>query len=197
MARDRLAVDLRGLGQELGQRSQALGLDRSTLVRQILAAALSRSPEQKTPASASSESVGPFNDDDQRRRISLRVSAETHAKIVATAKARGSFLSEYLEDVLTDPAAAPAAGPRRLPPEVLEAFVRSNYELRAVGRNINQIAHSLNSSSPGGTLPAREREALTRLPSQIAEHVEVAAKALHALAPAYSLQHPIRKRNRK
>lgn len=196
MARDRLAVDLRGLGQELGQRSQALGLDRSTLVRQILAAALSRSPEQETPATASSESVRPSNDD-QRRRISLRVSAETHAKIVATAKARGSFLSEYLEDVLTDPAAAPAAGPRRVPPEVLEAFVRSNYELRAVGRNINQIAHSLNSSSPGGTLPAREREALTRLPSQIAEHVEVAAKALHAFAPAYSLQHPIRKRNRK
>jgi hypothetical protein len=196
VARDRLAVDLRGLGQELGQRSQALGLDRSTLVRQILAAALSRSPEQTAPATASSESVGPSNDD-QRRRISLRVSAETHAKIVATAKARGSFLSEYLEDVLTDPAAAPAAGPRRVPPEVLEAFVRSNYELRAVGRNINQIAHSLNSSSPGGTLPAREREALTRLPSQIAEHVEVAAKALHALAPAYSLQHPIRKRNRK
>jgi len=79
----------------------------------------------------------------------------------------------------------------RLPKDVFGQLVQSNYELRAIGRNVNQIAKSLN-LYPGKITDA-ERKALAAVPARLAEHTEGLAKALRDVSPVRSVRRePVR-----
>lgn len=65
--------------------------------------------------------------------------------------------------------------------DAVEALARSNHELVAVGRNLNQVAKSLN-AFPGKTSVA-DRMAIERVLATTRGHLEVAARVVAELRP--------------
>jgi hypothetical protein len=79
---------------------------------------------------------------------------------------------------------APAAGGLNLGAAV-QQLIRSNAELVAIGRNLNQVAHSLN-LYPGKTT-ATDRQAIERTITAVYGHLEVAARLAAEVRPLVRL----------
>jgi hypothetical protein len=70
--------------------------------------------------------------------------------------------------------------------QAVQALARSNHELVAVGRNLNQVARSLN-AYPGRTTTA-ERMAIERVLAAVRSHLEEAARVVAELRPQLKTQ---------
>ena len=110
----------------------------SDALRQILTKALGQTP----PGRSVPRTTVPHRAERVTKRMELRLTPSEHAALVARAKAEGSHPSTWvvamLRTLLTQQ-------PTLLPPE-RDALARSNQQLLALGRNLNQIAKALNTS---------------------------------------------------
>ena len=79
---------------------------------------------------------------------------------------------------------APAGGSQNLGAAV-QQLIRSNAELVAIGRNLNQVAHSLN-LYPGKTTAA-DRQAIERTVGAVYDHLEAAARLAAEIRPLVRL----------
>ena len=104
--------------------------------------------------------------------MELRLTPSEHAALVARAKAEGSHPSTWVvamvRTLLTQQ-------PTLLPPE-RDALARSNQQLLAIGRNLNQIAKALNSAPRDRT--ALRAELLTALSTRIQTHTSLVSDVL-------------------
>lgn len=170
--RDRVMVDLRGIGDALRAHCRERGVKNlAAFIVPTLAAAIG----QPSPARAANE---PKADAAGRRKLSVVVDEAAHARLKARAAEAGLTLSAYVATIASAPH-LPEIAPTRLSPVVLSGLVQSNYELRAIGRNVNQIAKSLNAYP--GRMTAGERDDLSALPSRLDAHVRLSARVLQVL----------------
>jgi hypothetical protein len=106
------------------------------------------------------------------KRMELRLTPSEHAALVARAKADGSHPSTWVvamvRTLLTQQ-------PTLLPPE-RDALARSNQQLLAIGRNLNQIAKALN-TSPQDRHAVRA-ELVTALSRRIQTHTSLVSDVL-------------------
>jgi hypothetical protein len=173
MSRDRVTVDLRGLGTAIRKRCDKQGIDISEFVVRALANAMEKAPPEWRTGRA--RCTG------RRIKLSTTVAADVHDKIMQAVRVSGARnLSRYIE-ALVEQGVTPKVIQRGVPPEELAAQVRSNYELHAIGRNLNQIAKSLNMAP--GKMTSADRDLLATLPEHIKHHVELVSKTLLALNP--------------
>lgn len=111
------------------------------------------------------------------------MSASNAALLGNLAQAEGVSRSTYLADLIGQAAAGTAcvangeAAPGRR--ELMTALLKSNSELAAIGRNLNQIARSLN-SWPGRTT-ASDRDTLTATITAVSAHLDTASAVLGTL----------------
>lgn len=164
-------VDMRSLGPRVRERCAAQGLSIAELIVPMLAQALNApNPARKVP---------PPKAQGGRRKLSVFVDLTTYDGLDDIAQTAGLSVAAFLGRLAAEQAGEPiAAGPT---PDALAALVRSNYELRAIGRNVNQIAHSLNAFP--GNITASERTTLNTLAGQIDTHVRLSAGVLQSLKP--------------
>lgn len=122
----------------------------------------------------------------KRKLVSTTVSPEIYNRLMDAVEVSGArSLSEYLSAV------AEAAAPmtiklssnvgRGLPPETIRKIGESNLQLLAIGRNLNQIAKSLN-LYPGQTTP-KDRDMLRSIRRVIDRHIDAINDAMAVLLP--------------
>lgn len=171
MKRDRLTIDLGGLGALLKQRCHEEDQTPTTFVLRALEGALGAKVVKPVGRRV--------RDNGDRVTLRASVSRETFELIQQAQQTTGArSLADFLEGMA---AQATHVIPRTkgVAPELMEAFSRANYEMRAVGRNVNQIAHSLNIYP--GKITDQERRTLAALPQIISDHVVFVSKTLLAL----------------
>ncbi|WP_156901439.1 plasmid mobilization protein [Azohydromonas australica] len=104
-----------------------------------------------------------------------RLTPEESATLKAAAKAAGLSQSEYVARLVMNPAAAGAVG---VP--ALQVLVESNRQLLAVGRNLNQIARSLNERLEKVT--RAEQAQILQTVEMVRTHVELVASVIKELS---------------
>lgn len=183
MRRACLSVDVGELKGLLEARSAAAGVRPSTWVREALQAALRPAEGQNGSAVLTepvSDQAGEANSGASVYRA--RFDAAQAAKldlIVARTGRRSRIKALYaLLDGVQLGAEASAANLA----DAVQALARSNHELVAVGRNLNQVAKSLN-AFPGKTSVA-DRMAIERVLATTRGHLEAAARLVAELRPA-------------
>ncbi len=195
-----LNVDLGPLREAVEARSAAAGVKASAWVRQALQEALARpqgaavtdhEPGVATPPAA----AGPQGVDASRGPGVYRAwfDAEQTAKldqVVARTgrRSRIKALHALLDGVQLEPAGASAVDLV----SAVGALTRSNHELVAIGRNLNQLTKNLN-AYPGKTTAA-DRSAIERVLAMTRGHVEQAARLVAELRP---LVKPVRSGRRE
>ena len=140
----------------------------SDALRQILTKVLGQTP----PGRSVVRTTVPHRAERVTKRMELRLTPSEHAALVARAKADSSHPSTWvvamLRTLLTQQ-------PTLLPPE-RDALARSNQQLLAMGRNLNQIAKALNSSPRDRT--ALRADLLTALSTRIQTHTSLVSDVL-------------------
>ena len=155
------------------------GITESAFLRQTLSLALGGSGPIDGPAPPAAEPVGLQN------RMSVRLSSEDRRKVKERATARGVASATYAALVLR----AHLSGNAPIPKAEYQLLRQSVHELTAIGRNLNQIARSLNL---GGrtTVPGRtEVFGMLKVAEALRDHFKELLKANaaswshHAQAP--------------
>jgi hypothetical protein len=170
-SRGRISVDLRGLRPALEQTAQRTGMTPSAFTRRAVAMALTRDAAGTTTARVASPHSHCV-------KVSLKLSRRHAVMLQNVARTAGMFPSRYVEALLDG---VPDIAQRGRRPEALEALTRSNAELAAVGRNLNQLARALNRSDKAGADAAAA--AVPDIAAAVREHLQVAATVLTTLRP--------------
>jgi mobilization protein NikA len=178
-SRELFAVDLRGLREPLLEEAKSQGVTASELARRIIAASLNARADPIPLRSAVNSKNGAI------RRMSLRLSSAESAALAKLAQEAGLSRSAYLSTLLTrSEIGTDVVGARQFGPvhrELVDALVKSNSELAAIGRNLNQVARSLN-TWPGKTTAA-ERKVLAVSTAAVQAHLDVASALVLSLRP--------------
>lgn len=177
-----LSVDLGGLKEPLEARSAATGVKPSAWVREALQRALAGSGDASAvPADPRGVDAGrgpgvyrAWFDADQTAKLDLIVARTGR-------RSRIKALHALLDGVQLG-AEASAVNVA----DAVQALARSNHELVAVGRNLNQVAKTLN-AFPGKTTVA-DRMAIERVLATARGHLEVAARLVAELRPLVKSQ---------
>lgn len=140
----------------------------SDALRQIIGNVLG----QTHPGRAVPRTTVPHRGERVTKRIELRLTPSEHAALVARAKVDGSHPSTWVvamvRTLLTQQ-------PTLLPPE-RDALARSNQQLLAIGRNLNQIAKALNSAPQDRR--ALRADLVTELSTRIQTHTTMVSNVL-------------------
>lgn len=172
-SRDRISVDLRGLGSRLQARAEALDISPSALVRKAVVEELVRLDGR--PPGADQPDIAAA--DDRRARLCLRMSAAHAALVVASASRAGLSPGTYVGRLA---AGVPAIAQARYGDYVL-ALRTSTSELATLSRNIHRLIELLRQ----GDLPQARpyRDMLDLVADDVRAHLRAAACVLAALAP--------------
>lgn len=171
MARNRVTIDLRTLGPAVRKHCEDQGIKIADLLMPLLATAVGAAP----PA----HNAPPPKERAGRRKLSVLLGSDAYEALEKPAEKSGLTVAGLVARLATERAGKP------LPPVPTAgetaALVQSNYELRALGRNINQIARSLNAYP--GKVTASERNELASLAARVDAHVRQSASVLLTLNP--------------
>jgi len=175
------------------------------LARQAVAAELARrgAPEVgRRQLAGARTTVQPYRAPKGVVEVRVALPAADAARISAAAQREQMSRSEYLAVVIggalevASPTSAEVAGPfgwKNADPTIVsdlasvrDALVASTYQIGALGRNVNQIARSLNTTP--GVLSARDRANLARVVPLIEAHLSAAGAVLLALRPVVAVR---------
>ena len=173
--RDRVTVDLRGLGGQLQACAAARGISSAALVRRSLAPLL-----HATPAEGDALRVGVvWADDGAVVKVTLRLPA-AHAVLLAR-QARAADVSQgaYVADLL-DGAPRGAVAPDHA--QAIATLAGSTDRLAALSTDLNSFMRLLG-RVPGSEL-ARYRAGLRTLADDVRQHLGAAAALVAELKPA-------------
>jgi len=178
-AREIFVVDLRGLKAVVLDRAREQHLTASEWARRAIGGALNARSQPVRARHAVNAKGGCFV------RISVRLGASDAASLARLAEHEGLSKTGYLLDLIGQAVAGADifADSERVPGrrELMAALVKSNSELAAIGRNLNQVARSLN-SWPGRTTAA-DRDAIAATIAAVTAHLGAASSVLEALSP--------------
>lgn len=171
-SRDRITVDLHGMGVALAALARERRLHVSHIVREAVARVLDLSGTRVEPAVAEGPSTI------EGRRLSIRLTPVQVTRLDEAARAANLSRSAMVSG-LVDGIAVFQSGGRR---EHLQALIRSSAELSTLSRNIRHLASLLRDSEFSA---AREyRAMLDSLAADIAKHLVQSGRVLGSLTPS-------------
>jgi mobilization protein MobC len=180
-SREFLKIDLLGLRGPLQVWCNQRGLTPSVAVRLMIAKATEATPTTWPPGNETPVSHTPIAGTVASRRLTLRLAHSDAKELMRQAQRAQLSVTRYLTSLVRFHAdSAQELGGRAL----VAAVTESNYQLAAIGRNINQIAHAANINSRHFT--PGDRETLLMVSAAIRGHIELAARSLVALQPLRS-----------
>jgi hypothetical protein len=182
VGRDRVTIDLGSLGKPLRAHCVAQKQSLTSFVLHALEGALDAKAVKAIGRRAK----------EGGDRVTLRASITREAfELIQRAQelTGARSLAEFLE-AMASQGARIAPRPKGISSELMELFSRSNFEVRAIGKNVNQIAHSLNLYP--GKITDQERRTLSLLPQQLTDHVVLVSRTLLELRPPRKLTKGIR-----
>lgn len=161
-----------------------LGKKPGAAIREAVEAQLSKA--DGSPAAAASVRPAPKRqvderpDEGQKARIEVRLTPSEKAAVHALAEAEGCSAQQWIiNTVRATLTRQPQFGMREL-----DALGESNYQLLAIGRNLNQIAKRLNEGLPE-TFTVEHIEKLRKV---IEQHTELVSKAMRASLERWSVE---------
>jgi Bacterial mobilisation protein (MobC) len=163
LVRCRVSSETKALLQSIAAREQ---ITESALVRQLLET-LVRTSATESPVSCKSDVT-----ELRAERLSIRLSPDDRLLLFDRASARGMPSATYVAVLVRSHLRKLTP----LPTEELAALKRSIAELGAIGRNLNQIARTLNA---GGRLEGSGRhlfEAMLKIAEGLRDHVRALLK---------------------
>ena len=173
-SRDRLSVDLHGLKAALFERARLVGTSPSGWVRATLAEALGSPAEQVGGARPPRLDAHGAS----RVRLTLRMSRDDAAAVLAAARLAGQPPGELVADLLAGQPAPMPAGERA---EIVGALIASCAELSTFSRNLSHLVSLLRQ---GAFRPAEEyRPMLATLGADVREHLDHFTRAMVDLQP--------------
>jgi hypothetical protein len=201
-----LSVDLGPLKADLCQAAHRAGVSPSVLARKAIAAFLDSTAGQSGVAVsrpglvAAAERGEP---EDEVLEVRVKLHQEDASRASGCARAEGLSRSEYLAMVVGEAmrGVARRAGTSanrgglgsRGPAEDLagmrEALVGSTSQIAALGRNMNQIARSLNGNP--GVVSKQNLETLAAVAGRVDRHVDLVGAVLLALRPVIAARRAI------
>ena len=170
--RDRVTVDLRGLGDRLRAQAAAHHMGTSAFVRRAVVLQLDQAANDADGAAHPQERSGPVV------KLTLRVSA-AHAVVLASrARAADTSQGAYVAGLL-DGSPPPPVPPDRA--KAIAALVASTDQLAALGPDVNALCRLLRV----GNMPAanRYREGIDALFVEVRRHLKQAADLFSVLVP--------------
>lgn len=182
-----LTVDLGALKPRLQARSAAAGMTASAWARDAVLRRLEDSGDGEAQRPDADVNAGAAADTPRapgvyRAWFDAQQAAKLDLIVARTGRrSRIKALHALLDGV---PIGAPASAANLA--QAVQALARSNHELVAVGRNLNQVARSLN-AYPGRTTTA-ERMAIERALATVRGHLEDAARVVAELRPQLKTQ---------
>lgn len=177
-SRDRISVDLHGLGAALIERAQARRASVSVLVREAVERELGLVDGLKEPGGATgiAASARPTV------KLSLRLTSGEAERFNAGARRAGLSRGAFLTGLLANVSSLSGGAGSRL--DCLAALTASSAELSTLSRNINHLTALLRK---GEVRPAQEyRRMLDTLGDDVRAHLRLAATVLAELRPARS-----------
>jgi hypothetical protein len=135
-SRERISIDLQGLKEALMERSQALGVSPSELLRKALAQVLD------TPATLMRETAvrPPWKRPGDRTRLCLRMGQEEAATTLAAAKRAGMSPGDYVAGLVAGVPVLLNGGGRS---DHIEALTISNAHVANLSRNVYALTRFL------------------------------------------------------
>lgn len=177
--RERVTIDLRGLGAAMQARAMAERSTVAALARRAIVTLLDKPQAQATLFAAEGAEPPPRPPLDRRAvKVSVRLSAE-HAVDLAT-HARGADVSQgaYIAGLLDGTPPAPTPPDHR---EAISALLASTDQLAATSADINAFLRLLGRVSRAELEPYRAR--VLSLVEDVRGHLELASRLMTALAP--------------
>ena len=173
-SRDRLSVDLHGLKAVLFERARLAGTSPSGWVRAALAEALGSPAEQVDGARPPRVDAHGAS----RVRLTLRMSRDDAAAVLAAARLAGQPPGELVADLLAGQPAPMSAGERA---EIVGALIASCAELSTFSRNLSHLVLLLRQ----GAFRAAEEywPMVATLGANVQEHLDHFTRALADLQP--------------
>jgi hypothetical protein len=172
-----LSVDLGDLKSQWLAWCEAQGVKPSDATRQVLSRVM-----QKGPASDPGRAVEAQGSRDERRRRREITLTESEDRLAAVhAAAAGYSVPKWLQALVRHQ----LTGTPQLGADDRAALAQSNYQLLAIGRNLNQMAKALNSYTDQRS--AYSAEVIHELRTYIEHHVEHVAGLLESNAERWKL----------
>jgi mobilization protein NikA len=176
-SREFLKVDLLGLRAQLLTWCGHKGLSQSEAVRRWIRTGLSAA---STPTGGERIATDEPPLPHVRRRITARFTEREVGEIQQRAREAGLSTSRCLAYWIRSNVHSPSIPQRAL----IEALTESNYQLAAIGRNINQIARALNQDAPRSQPEHAAR--LEQFQDQVREHLIRISAVVAAIDPKRS-----------
>jgi hypothetical protein len=193
-----LSVDLGPLKADLYEAAHRAGMSPSVLARKAIAALLGPTTSER---GAEFLQPGPRATVERRKpegkvlevRVKLRLEDARRASECAQAEglSRSGYLAVLVSEAMREVAERPrtpanrsglrSPGLARDLAGMREALVASTSQIAALGRNVNQIARSLNGNS--GVVSKLNLETLAAVADKVDRHVDLAGAVLLALRP--------------
>lgn len=169
-------VDLGPLKAQWTTWCKSQGLTQSQAVRRLIEEATA--DNNRVPSTVAERQGTPK---ESTKRMELRLTESEARHVKAHAQAAGCrpqrWLIALIRSKLTS--APPVVGPER------ETLAESNYQLMAIGRNLNQIAHRMNTDPGRYGVQAQQ---LTKLEKLIRDHIGQARTVLGRGTERWKLQ---------
>ena len=175
-SRDRISVDLHGLKAMLVERSQALAVSPSELVRKVLLKELGE------PAGVESQPQRRYltRPSGTRTRLCLRMHMDDAAATLEAARRAGMSPGDYVAGLVAGVPAILSGGGQA---DHVVALTASNAELSTLSRNIYHLTHLLRQSELGPALYYRDM--LDTLSGDMRRHLALASGVLADLRPRH------------
>jgi len=178
----------------------------SVLARKAIEAFLNSTASETGVEVLRSESIAAVErgkPEDKVLEVRVKLHQEDARKAAGCARAEGLSRSEYLAMLLGEAMGGVARrtgasanrgglwspGPARDLAGMREALVGSTSQIAALGRNVNQIARSLNGNP--GVVSKQNLETLTAVAASVDSHVDLAGAVLLALRPVIAARRSI------
>ena len=167
----------------------AHGEDGAGVLRRVIAQLVSRSkpPKPKPAAEAFLEpavmAITKTADTAPKKAVKLLLTADEHSALSAIADDRECSVQFWIVSLIR---AALTRGVT-VGGKELEALGRSNYQLMAIGRNLNQIAHQIN-ADPGRNLHHATPALIKRLTEKLEEHRKIVGAVVSANSHRWKLK---------
>jgi hypothetical protein len=176
MPRDRVTVDLRGIGPTLRAQAEARNAPVASVLRTLVAAQLAHielPPEGRAPR----EPVQPPSR--KRVKVTVRLPAHVAGQMTRGAQTCGASYGEYLRTLIEGAPVMPSFSDRR---ETLAELAASTDRLAAIFVDLKHLGRLLNGS--GETATHLALDGLVPIVAELREHLALASRVISDLKPA-------------
>ncbi len=177
--RDRMTIDLRGLGPALRAHAKARRLTLAAAARSALAAAL----QDALPADASEVDWAQDHAADSSIKLTLRLRRGAANRLATRARAAGLPSGAYLATLLDGTPAPPLAADHE---QAVAALGASTERLAVISADVNELIRVVGRSDVPAARQLDDR--IVSLAGDVRQHLVLASRLMTALKPAARLR---------